>query len=334
MTLNILIVNYNNYNYTVDCLESIFAAKEFFNEQIRICIVDNSTLYSADNAMLNWLNKKYSKKNAAYAGEENITYNGYKAINENDLLTATGDQIVTVIRQNNNKGFASANNIGLRYLERFDDWSWVWLLNNDTTIASNAFEIISRFFSSGVEENIGLVGNKLFYYDNPKILQGIGVDYNRFFGLVRSIGSGSEDKKLYDVNYDYNGKVSYVIGASMFVAREFVNKIGYMNEEYFLYFEELDWVLRGRRKGWTIGFMADLKVYHREGGTINADGEKSSILGDYYSIKNRLLFTRKFYPICLPTIYLSTFLTVGNRLRRMQFSRVIPLLKVIFSPKS
>jgi len=119
----------------------------------------------------------------------------------------------------------------------------------------------------------------------------------------------------------------------MFVSREFIEDVGFMFEDYFLYYEELDWILRGKRKGWQIGYCWDSVVYHKEGASIgsNIEGKKKSELADYYFFRNRIKFTKKFCPQFLITVYLGFIITVFNRIRRGQFRRLKLIWKVLKS---
>ncbi len=110
----------------------------------------------------------------------------------------------------------------------------------------------------------------------------------------------------------------------MFVSREFIEDVGLMDERYFLYFEDLDWSERAKRKGYELKYCWKSKVYHKEGGSIGSSskGEKKSKLADYYGIRNRIIFTKKFYPQYQWSVYLSLLGVILNRIKRKQFDRI------------
>ena len=99
--------------------------------------------------------------------------------------------------------------------------------------------------------------------------------------------------------------MNYVEGASMLVSRGFLKQIGLMCEDYFLYFEEVDWALRARGH-FCLGYAPDSVIYHKVGKSIGTSSNpaKKSLVCDYYNICNRIRFTRRFYPAALPTVYL------------------------------
>lgn len=99
--------------------------------------------------------------------------------------------------------------------------------------------------------------------------------------------------------------MNYVEGASMLVSRQFLTEVGLLCEDYFLYFEEADWAIRAKGR-FNLGYAARSIVYHKVGSSIGTSSNpaKMSYTSDYFNIRNRLLFTRRFYPAALPTVWL------------------------------
>jgi GT2 family glycosyltransferase len=117
----------------------------------------------------------------------------------------------------------------------------------------------------------------------------------------------------------YVRKVDYVVGASMLVPKIFLEEIGLMSDEYFLYFEELDWMLRAR-PNYRFALASRSIVYHKGGAATGATPITKSLIGEYYGTRSRILFTRKFYPYALPTVVLAILVsaltqTVRGRLK-------------------
>jgi GT2 family glycosyltransferase len=106
-----------------------------------------------------------------------------------------------------------------------------------------------------------------------------------------------------------------------------------MCEDYFLYFEEMDWAFRGKQKEWKLGYCWKSKVYHKEGGSIGSSsiGKRKSVLADFYGLKNKIIFTQRYFPYALPTVYLSFLAVAFNRIRRKQWNRIGMILGIIFS---
>jgi GT2 family glycosyltransferase len=126
----------------------------------------------------------------------------------------------------------------------------------------------------------------------------------------------------------------FVLGASLAVSRAFLEQVGLMEDSYFLYFEEIDWAMRNRRRGgnsFTIGFAAGATVYHKEGGSIGSSGVKGqrSLMAEYWLNRSRLAFIRRHYPVLLPWHWLFTLALVGRRLVRRQPEKARVLLKAM-----
>jgi len=109
--------------------------------------------------------------------------------------------------------------------------------------------------------------------------------------------------------------MNYVEGASMLVSRQFLDEVGLLCEDYFLYFEEADWAIRAKGR-FSLGYAPLSIVYHKVGGSIGTSSNPAtmSYTSDYFNIHNRLQFTRRFYLAALPTVWL---VIVGSLLLRL-----------------
>ena len=96
--------------------------------------------------------------------------------------------------------------------------------------------------------------------------------------------------------------MNYIVGASMLVGRDFLDRVGEMREDYFLYCEEVEWCLRAMRSGIRLGYSEDAVVMHIQGTSTGGGG----VLGEqsrtavYLAERNRILLTRDMFPARLP----------------------------------
>jgi hypothetical protein len=136
-----------------------------------------------------------------------------------------------------------------------------------------------------------------------------GREYSRWTGrpLLQSI-----HVKELDARPEH---MDYVVGASMLVSRGFVEQIGFLDESYYIYFEELDWAERARGK-FKLGYAPESIIYHKEGAAIgtNANRAKRSLTSERYQSRNRVLFARRYCPWTLPTVLATVFATAAHRL--------------------
>lgn len=153
--------------------------------------------------------------------------------------------------------------------------------------------------------------------------------------LARGSLIGAYDSKEQQVNIEnVSSKLDFIVGASMLVRKDVICNVGLMSEDYFLYFEEIDWALR-LNGHYALTYASRSIVYHKEGASIGTSSKpatkRRSKLADYYSIRNRLLFTRLYFPEALPTVYLSMIVVILNRILRRQWDRVFMILKILYA---
>ena len=187
---------------------------------------------------------------------------------------------VKFIQSKVNLGFAGGNNLALRQ----STGDYIYLVNNDTIIPRGNLERLVEVLDS--DPSIGVVSPKIKFYSSPQTIQFAGyTDMSRYTFRNICIGYGEQDNGQHDVMRD----TAFAHGAAMMLKREVIDRIGVMNEEYFLYYEELDWCARIRKAGYRIVYVPDTHILHKES---LATG-KSSPLQTYYLNRNRTLFIRR-----------------------------------------
>ena len=219
-----------------------------------------------------------------------------------------------------NLGFAGGNNLGIAAATG----DYLFFINNDTILTDGLIEsLLSRF---SIDSDIGAVSPKIRYYDNPNVIQYAGfTEMNSLTGRNVAIGKNETDKGQHDTAY----ATAYAHGAAMMVSREVIDYVGDMPEDFFLYYEELDWCAQIRRAGFSIWYEPAGLIYHKESAAVG----KMSPLKIYYITRNRLLFMRRnvsgwrlatfltyFYSITVPVKSVSFLL-------RQQFSLFLPFLR-------
>ncbi|MNF84698.1 Glycosyl transferase family 2 [compost metagenome] len=331
----ILLLNYNGWNDTIECLESTIKS-DYKNFQI--IVVDNNSPNNSMEYIVNWTEGRqkisYDEKNQlnilSQPGQakpiDYVLYDKTSALAGGCAEIETkGYNPLILIQAGENKGFSAGNNIGIQYALAKGDAEYIWVLNNDTVIEVHTLSELVEKASSYRESNekVGIIGSKLMYYHTPNVIQSIGGIYNSWLATSTSIGQMQKDNGEFDTEA-ITEQIDYPIGASMFVSVDFIRDVGLMCEDYFLYYEELDWTLRGKAKGWKIGYCWRAKVFHKEGGSIgsSAIGTQRSKLSDFYGLKNRIVFSKKFYPKKLWSVRLGFLVSLFNRLTRGQLDRV------------
>ncbi len=317
----IIVANTNGHENTIECLETVF--KQSF-QNFRVLLVDNSPGTESLDAIIRWCEGLTALPVTLFP--ELVTPPipkpvDYRCISEDEVLTTSVQAALTIIRAKENNGFSAANNIALRFALHRDDFDWVWLLNNDTVLKADSLQhFIDR--SMQLPPSVGMVGTKLFYYSYPHLLQGIGGSYNKWLAATRHVAEGEADTGQFDDGQLFDEKVEYIIAASLFVTRAFLLDVGLLCEDYFFYFEELDWAVRGKRLGWRLGFVPSCHVFHKDGSTVPNFGKAKSVLSDVAMSRNRILFTRKFFRAFTPIAYVSIIRVAASCIKSGRFRRL------------
>ncbi|MEY2883118.1 MAG: hypothetical protein RL490_842, partial [Pseudomonadota bacterium] len=221
------------------------------------------------------------------------------------------------------------NNVGLRLLLTDSRLNHFWLLNNDTVIDPAAAESLLRRMQAS--PRIGMCGTVVRYYHRPDTVQALnGSRFSQWTGQSESIGTGRSITAPFNPA-DVVRETDFVLGASLGVSRAFLEKIGPMEEGYFLYYEEIDWATRCGDQ-FDIGFAHGAVVWHKEGGSIGSSGQAGarSAFSDYWLTRSRLRFTRLHHPLLLPWHWLYTFAMAGKRLWRRQPDKAWTLMRALF----
>ena len=187
---------------------------------------------------------------------------------------------IKTIRSDQNLGFAGGNNLGIKSSKG----KYLYLINNDTVCKDfNPEALINRL---KVSPKIGMVSPKIrFAWDNNPIQFAGYTPLSTITVRNCAIGFGEEDKGQYDTPH----QTPYAHGAAMMLKREVVNKVGFMPECYFLYYEELDWSMMINRAGYEIWYDPASTIYHKES---QSTGQNSP-LRTYYITRNRLLLVKR-----------------------------------------
>jgi GT2 family glycosyltransferase len=181
----------------------------------------------------------------------------------------------------------------------------------------------------------GQCGSRLVQYHDPTVVETLGGErYDKWFARIRPIGGGRSAATVAD-STSVEAEMSYVAGASLCVTHEFIEAIGLLDESYFLYYEELDWVARARGR-FALAYADDSVVYHKQGASTGCDwdGTRRSAAADFFVLRNRLRYTWRHAPEALPTVLLGMGVALLNRVRRRQFDRIPTILRIVSSRDS
>lgn len=287
--VTVVILNWNGWKDTVECLESL---KRIKYPNFTVVVVDNS---SKDDSIKKL--REYSKGELTVESKFFRTTNKNSPVellefHENELSNVGNDyigalnsfqnKIITLIKNDENHGFAEGNNIGIRFAMQHSDPDYILLLNNDTVVDPEFMtELVKKGESS---ENIGFVGAKTYFYHDENVLQDAGggvVDFKH--GVVREIGSNSADQGQYNRSVE----IDYVGGACLLCKRAVIETVGMLDSNFFMYWEDVNWCLRGYQKGYISAYSHRSMIWHKYG----VSSESSFKI--YYLNRNRIYVIRQ-----------------------------------------
>jgi GT2 family glycosyltransferase len=210
-----------------------------------------------------------------------------------------------------NLGFAGGNNRGIQYALDHGA-NYVLLLNNDT-VARNDF-IGPLLMAAESDEEVGIVGGKINYYDTPDRVWFGGGRMSLWRAGGYHLGLDQIDDPLV-----FRGTVnaSFVTGCLMLIKREVLERVGLFDEDYFAYLEDLDFCYRVMRGGWRLKVNRDVRILHKVGGSQRRTRGPSP-MEIYYGTRNRLFFASKYLSLSEKAVFFSYFF-LGRLLRMAQW---------------
>lgn len=196
------------------------------------------------------------------------------------VRAAFPETFVFVVENGANLGFAAGNNVGLRHALA-DGYDYALLLNNDTEVAPDMLRALVE--AAEADPRAAAVGPLIYYHAAPARVWSAGgrIDWRR--GICRMEGE-IEDRGQFTATR----AVDFVTGCAMLLRRAALERVGLLDERFFMYYEESEWCVRASRAGFRILFAPQAKLWHK----IPLDARFDKEYLAYYMTRNRLLFLR------------------------------------------
>ena len=294
-TLGVVVVAFNAEDVILDCLESLLASQ---GTALRIIVVDNASTDDTVSTIHDW-----AAGDAIYAAASDLPF-AVQPYPKPVLLTGGVTSVdgpchtVRLIATGINAGFAAGVNRGLQELAGCADVDRFWILNPDSVVAP---ETAAAFATQPVTPaGFALMGGRVLYLETPDKIQIDGGTINEKTGVTGNIGLAASASAT---PCPMPSDIHFITGASMVASRRFYEIAGPMPEDYFLYYEEVDWALR--RGNLPLVYCAGGIVYHRAGTAIGSPtlGRPASPFSLYFKHRGRLRFMRRHFPRNLPYAY-------------------------------
>jgi GT2 family glycosyltransferase len=194
---------------------------------------------------------------------------------------------IELIENAKNLGFSGGNNSGIRYaLEQ--GFSHIMLLNNDTEVEPDFLGEMMRKFHQN--PSLGVVQPLILFLNDPKKIWSAGGKWVPSFGGAITLG---DREPVADYRFKKTD-LDWATGCCMLISREAILKTGLLNEQYFAYFEDVEWSLRFKKAGFEIALAEKAVIYHEAGASskkTHAEGTLSPQVF-YFNVRNQFLLLR------------------------------------------
>lgn len=283
----LIILNYNGIKETLECLESVRSANKQ-DIDLKVVVVDNNS-------------------------------------KDESLKMLGGIKDIKLLENKNNLGFSGGMNTGIKYaLGQGADH--IVLLNNDTIVHKDLFVNLEKASKNGdiIAPKIyfakGFEFHKDRYQKNElgKVIWYAGgiIDWQNIIG--KHIGVDEVDKG----QFEKQKEIDFATGCCLLIKRDVFEKIGYLDEKYFLYLEDMDFSFRAKNNGFKIIFDPKSILWHKNASSAGGSG---SSLQEYYFTRNRLIFAFKYASTRTKLAILKH--TIKNANNRTRISAAIDFLR-------
>lgn len=277
--IGVAIVAFNSADVILGCLDSLFASQ---GATLRVVVTDNCSSDATVALIREWSAKR----------QEADREFGFAELPADAVSDAEVE--LTLLRSDVNGGYAHGVNAGLKVLLRNPSLDLFWVLNPDCEVTPDA---AARYLAHGADGGFSLMCGRTLYTDVPDRVQTDGGRVNRWTGVCSAVNIGAPSTSA---TMPRAAALDFVPGSNAVATRAFIERAGLMTEDYFLYYEEVDWAFR--RGDLPLRVVDDVIVYHHGGTAIGsgAVGRRASPFANYFNYRNRIRFLRRHRPIAVP----------------------------------
>ena len=288
----IIILNWNGWEDTIECLESLY---QINYSNYDVIVIDNNSKDDSIQKIKEYadgkikMESKFLKYNPEGKPIKWIEYTREEAEagggKERELESSPANRKLILIKNEKNYGFSEGTNIGIGYaLEK--GAIYILLLNNDTVVDA---EFLNELIRVGeADKEIGILSPVVYYYHNPNKIQFGGREkLNLYLGNVTATKLAKKE-----VNQEVIIDTEIVGGMAMLIKRETLEEIGLFPTEYFLGWEDWDYCIKASRGGLKLVCAPKAKIWHKVGRTFSKMG--MDIARVRYSTRGQQIIRRKY----------------------------------------
>ncbi len=277
--LGVAIVTFHSADVIGACLDSLFASQD---AALRVVLTDNASSDDTVAIVRSWAERQRGNDPAFTFAERPA----------DDAVRC--DAMLTLLRSEFNGGYGHGVNAGLRALLDDPALSLFWVLNPDCVVPPAT---AAAYVRAGADGAFALMSGRTAYCEDPDRIQSDGGRVSRWTGVCSSINAGLPRSTAAMPD---TATIDFFTGGNVVASRRFIERTGLMPEDYFLYYEEVDWAMR--RGDLPLRLAREALVLHHVGTSIGSgtDSRLASPLSNYFNFRNRVRFLRRYRAWAIP----------------------------------
>jgi GT2 family glycosyltransferase len=202
-----------------------------------------------------------------------------------------------IITSGGNIGYAAGNNNGIREALNLET-DYILLLNDDTVVAPDFLDVLLE--TAETTPSAGILGPKIYYFDEPRKIWFAGARFDSETCMLTTPGSDQLDDGIDSGPLE----TDYITGCALLIKRHVLERIGFLDERFFLYWEDVDWGLRSKKAGLKNIVVPRAHIWHKVSASA---GGIDSLLRIYHKTRSHLLLARLHAPQSLKILHMHLF---------------------------
>ena len=281
--VSVIILNWNGLEDTVECLESL---KKVTYPNYEVIVVDNAS-----------------------------------EGNDVQVLKERFGDYIQLVQNDRNYGCGEGYNTGIRYILKNSESKYIMTMNNDVVVDPAFMEELVKVADS--DEQIGIVGPKIFYYDyngRHNVILDAGGEIRKWsLKIHRRIGEGDDDRPQYQIQR----QVDWVTGAVLMFNSRLTETVGLWNDWYFIGYEDVEYCLKAKRCGFKVVYVPTSVAWHKVAVSLKRAGLTQPSLSTYYYMIRQCfpLYVYIYHLLLLPVVLLRWAILYITGYRKIQSLR-------------
>lgn len=276
--VSIIILNWNSWQDTIECLKSI---KNINYKNLEVIIIDNASYDISPEKIIYWCIQSNIPYERRILKIENMVIKTI-CIQKDHINCDCAIENLVLLELNKNVGFCKGNNIAMEQAIA-NGADFLLILNNDTIVTPNFLKPMVEVAEK--QNDAGLVGGIICYANRRDMIWFAGGTFNSYLKTHRSLESHS----ISEINPSEVIESEKISGCMMLIPKNVYINIGGFDEEYFIWSEDWDYSLRIKKAGYRMYVVSDALIYHKVGRSLGV----MKSLSYYYGTRNSLLLRKK-----------------------------------------